>query len=44
MEKNVNVYPSETGGWIYEVWIDLRPVVIGCCPTREEAEHEAELA
>ena len=44
MDKNVNVYPSQSGGWIYEVWIASRAVVIGCCRTREEAEHEASLA
>ena len=44
MNKNVNVYPSQSGGWIYEVWIESRAVVIGCCRTREAAEHEASLA
>ena len=42
--KDVNVYPSESGGWIYEVWIAARLVVIGCCLTREAALHEATLA
>ena len=41
--KNV-VYPSQSGGWIYEVWIAERPVVIGWCRTREAAEQAAALA
>lgn len=42
--KDVNVYPSESGGWIYEVWVAARLVVIGRCETREDALHEAALA
>jgi hypothetical protein len=42
--KQINVYPAQTGGWIYEVWIEARPVVIGWCHTREAAEQEATLA
>ena len=42
--KDVSVYPAQTGGWIYEVWIAARPVVIGWCHTREAAEYEASLA
>jgi hypothetical protein len=38
----VKIRPS-TGGWIYEVWIENRPVVIGWCKTREKAEDEAAL-
>jgi hypothetical protein len=41
---DVNVYPSQTGGWIYEVWVAARLVVIGWCHTREAAELEASLA
>ena len=39
--KRVNIYPATSGGWIYEVWVAARAVVIGCCGTREAAEHEA---
>lgn len=39
----VKVRPSEEGGWIYEVWIEHRPVVIGWCETRAKAEEEAAL-
>jgi hypothetical protein len=39
----VKIRPSASGGWIYEVWIQNRPVVIGWCKTREKAEGEAAL-
>jgi hypothetical protein len=39
----VKIHPSATGGWIYEVWIENRPVVVGWCETREKAEGEAAL-
>jgi hypothetical protein len=39
----VKIHPSATGGWIYEVWIENRPVIIGWCKTREKAEDEAAL-
>jgi hypothetical protein len=42
--KQINIYPAESGGWIYEVWISTRAVVIGWCRTREAAEQEAALA
>ena len=42
--KDVKLYAAESGGWIYEVWIARRPVVIGWCHTREVAEAEASLA
>jgi len=42
--KDVNVYPAQSGGWIYEVWIAARPVIIGWCKTREAALLEASLA
>jgi hypothetical protein len=38
----VRVRPSD-GGWIYEVWIEDRPVVVGWCETRAKAEEEAAL-
>ena len=41
---DVRVYPAQSGGWIYEVWIAARPVVIGWCHTREGAVLEASLA
>jgi hypothetical protein len=44
MNKDVSVYPAQRGGWIYEVWVAARLVVIGWCRTREAAEHEAALA
>jgi hypothetical protein len=42
--KDINVYPAATGGWIYEVWIAARAVVIGWCATREAAERSARMA
>ena len=42
--KDVNIYPAQTGGWMYEVWIAARLVVIGWSRTREAAEHEALMA
>ena len=44
MSRDVSVYPALKGGWVYEVWIAARLVVIGWCRTREAAEHEAMLA
>ena len=41
--KDVNIYPIESGGWMYEVWIAARAVVVGWCRTREAAELEASL-
>jgi len=40
----IKIYPSERGGWIYEVWIAGRPVVVGWCRTKEAAQYEATLA
>ena len=40
--KKVSVYKSAEG-WIYEVWIASRAIVIGRCFTREAAEAEAAL-
>lgn len=42
--RKLKIYPAQAGGWIYEVWIAARPVVIGWCHTREAALHEATLA
>jgi hypothetical protein len=42
--RDVTVYPAQTGGWIYAVWIAARPVVVGWCLTREAAEYEAAVA
>ena len=40
----IRIRPSDTGGgWIYEVWIEHRPVVVGWCETRAKAEEEAAL-
>jgi hypothetical protein len=41
--KAINVYPAQSGGWIYEVWIAKRPVVVGWCHTRLAAEQQASL-
>ena len=40
--KKVRVYES-AGGWLYEVGIAARAIVIGRCETREAAEAEAAL-
>jgi hypothetical protein len=42
--RELKLYPAPAGGWIYEVWIAARPVVVGWCQTREAALHEANLA
>jgi hypothetical protein len=39
--NDVKVYPSHSGGWIYEVWVAARLIVIGWSRTREGAEQEA---
>ena len=39
--KKVSIYKSAADGWIYEVWIAARAIVIGRCLTREAAEAEA---
>jgi hypothetical protein len=39
----VSVYPADSGGWMYVVWINDRPVVIGWCQTRDQAEAQAAL-
>ena len=44
MNKDVSVYPGQRGGWVYEVWVAARLVVIGWCHTKEAAEQEAMLA
>lgn len=44
LPEGVKVYPARSGGWIYEVWIGARAVVVGWCRTREAAEEEARLA
>lgn len=38
------LYPAEGGGWIYEVWIASRPVIVGWCHTQQAALQEASLA
>ena len=42
--NGINIYPAESGGWMYEVWVGARPVVVGWCRTREAAEKAAALA
>ena len=42
--NGINIYPSRSGGWIYEVWVAARLVVMGCCRTREAAVQAASLA
>ena len=41
--KTIHIYQS-AAGWIYEIWFDGRPLVVGCSRTREKAELEAALA
>jgi hypothetical protein len=43
MMRATNFYPNERG-WMWEVWIDSRLVVVGWARTRERAELEAKLA
>ncbi len=42
--NNINVYPAASGGWMYEVWVEARAVVVGWCRTREGAVREASQA
>ena len=41
--RETRVYPSELG-WLWQVWIDARLVVIGWARTRERAELQAKMA
>jgi hypothetical protein len=41
--KQVTIYESPTGGWMYAVFIAARAIVIGHCRTREAAEIAAGL-
>jgi hypothetical protein len=41
--KRVYVYESR-GRWIYEIWINDHPKVIGCAMSKEMAEREAAIA
>ena len=41
--RHVHVYET-AAGWVYEVWIGERAVVIGFATTRERAQQAAELA
>jgi hypothetical protein len=41
--KTIRIYQS-AAGWIYEIWFDGRPLVVGCTKTREKAELEAAIA
>lgn len=40
--KSINIYAG-SNGWLYEVWIASRLVVLGWCATRERAAQEAAL-
>jgi hypothetical protein len=42
--NSVHVYPEASGGWIFEVRVAARAVVVGWCQTREAAEQAAALA
>ena len=44
LRQGVKLYPAGSGGWIYEVWVGARLVLVGWCRTREAAEEEARLA
>ena len=41
--KSVRIYASASG-WMYEVWLAERLLVVGWSRTRAAAEHEASLA
>ena len=38
--NDIRIYAAR-GGWLYEVWIASRLVVLGWCATRERAERQA---
>ena len=40
----VKIYPATQGGWMYVVLVAARPVVIGWCEHRHQAEQQAALA
>ena len=42
--KEIKIYPARDSGWMYEVWVAARALVIGHCRTREAAEEQARLA
>jgi hypothetical protein len=37
------IYPAQAGGWMYVVLFGQRPVVVGWCETRQQAEKAAAL-
>ena len=41
--RRINVYPARSG-WVWELWIGARIVLLGWCETRERAEVKARLA
>ena len=41
--NGIRIYETSSG-WIYEVWVMGRAVIIGCCRTFEAATKEAALA
>jgi hypothetical protein len=41
--RRTNVYRVQLG-WLWEVWIGARLVIIGCSVTREAAELQAKMA
>jgi hypothetical protein len=41
--NGIKVYETSSG-WIYELWLMGRPVVIGCCATLAAATRQAALA
>jgi hypothetical protein len=40
----IKIYPAVQGGWMYVVLVAQRPVVIGWCHSREQAERQASIA
>jgi hypothetical protein len=40
----VKIYPVAQGGWMYVVLVGQRPVVVGWCETRSQAEQRASLS
>lgn len=41
--NDIRIYETSSG-WIHEVWVMGRAVIIGCCRTSEAATKEAVLA
>ena len=42
--RSVKIYAADRGGWIYEVWLQNRVIVVGWTAERDLASRKAALA